>query len=80
MGRIPTIPWGAIRCKKAPRVATKVVIKLLKNSFTAEELEYISEHPVFQKALDERHSTHEDFEHLVDIGELLLKQRKDFNL
>ena len=61
-------------------MATKVVIKLLKNSFDEEELKYIGAHPVFQKALDEHHSTHEDFEYLVDVAELLLRQKKDFGL
>ena len=79
MGQIPTVTLIAIRCKN-PTVATKIVIKLLKNSFNEEEWKYISAHPVFQKALDERHSTHEDFEHLVDVGELLIRQKKDLDL
>jgi hypothetical protein len=60
-------------------VATKIVIKLLKNSFSEEEMKYLNAHPVFEKALNERHSTHEDFEHLVDIGQLLLRQKTDLN-
>jgi hypothetical protein len=61
-------------------VATKIVIKLLKNTFDAEEYKYLSAHPEFKKALDERQSTHEDFEHLVEVGQLLLQQKKDKGL
>lgn len=56
-----------------------LVIRLLKNSFSDEEWQYLKWHPVFQTELNKRKTSHEDFEYLIEVGELLLKQKEDLH-
>jgi hypothetical protein len=53
------------------------MILCLKNAFSEVEWKYLISHEVFQQAIKERHSSQEDYEHAVEVGELLLRQRRE---
>ena len=56
------------------------MIRLLTNSFSEGDWEYLRKHPGFQKLIKEHNGSHEDFEYLIEVGGLLLRQKQDLNL
>jgi hypothetical protein len=76
MGSTPIIPKWHCRCKKSC-VDEAATIGLLKNAFSEKEWEYLNAHPQFQQSIKERHSSQADYEHLVEVGESLLRQRRE---
>jgi hypothetical protein len=56
------------------------VIQLLTRSFSEGDWQYLKQHPGFQKLIKEHNGSCEDFEYLVEVGQLLLRQKQDLNL
>ena len=57
------------------------VTHLLEKAFHGEEWQYLSQNPTFQTILKQYEGTVvEHFEYLVEIGQLILRQRKDNKL
>jgi len=52
-------------------------IHLLQKSFPPEDWEYLCQNRTFQEWLSSKNETLEDYENLVEVGSLLLKQRLD---
>ncbi len=60
-------------------MAEPELIGLLKKSFSEDQWRYLNGHPVFQGLIEER-SEASDFEHLVQAGELLIRQKGELGL
>lgn len=52
-------------------------INLLQRSFSGEDWKYLCQNGTFQEWLSSKNETLEDYEQLVEVGSLLLKQRVD---
>jgi hypothetical protein len=54
-------------------------IQLLEKSFTQKDWQYLSQHPVFKNRLSAKNETLEDYEDILEIGELLIRQREELS-
>jgi hypothetical protein len=69
-----------ICCKNSLMPQTEVK-HLLERAFCGDEWEYLKQNPKFQEILKQYEGTVvEHYEYLVEVGGLLLRQRKDLNL
>lgn len=52
-------------------------MRLLKASFSPEDWQYLSQNGTFKERLSVKNNTLEDFEEMVEVGELLIRQRDE---
>jgi len=55
------------------------IIRLLEKSYSPEDWQYLTQNKTFKEHLDADDGSLENYESLVDIGSLLLRQRDDLN-
>jgi hypothetical protein len=53
---------------------------LLKKSFSEEEWQYLAHHKAFQDLLKKHFGNVDEFEHLIQSGRILIRQKKELGL